>query len=78
LVASRLALRAPALRAASQNTAGPCELPQLERVDLACRHAGRKQGSHRAMRLGPTIDQEDDYQRYVKGANILGSLYGAK
>jgi hypothetical protein len=29
-------------------------------------------------RLGPTIDPEDDYQRYVKGANILASLYGAK
>src|SRR6516162_9196856 len=31
-----------------QNPTGPCELPQLERVDLACRQAGRKQGSHRA------------------------------
>jgi hypothetical protein len=31
-----------------QNPTGPCELPQLERVDLACRHVGRKQGSHRA------------------------------
>ena len=46
-----------------QNPTGPCELPQLERVDLACRQAGRKQGSHRAAFVSSARLQTDRRDR---------------
>jgi hypothetical protein len=47
--------------------------------EFALTHLLDSRHPHKVLtRLGPTIDPEDDYQRYVKGANILASLYGAK
>jgi hypothetical protein len=51
-----------------QNATGPCELPQLERVDPACRHARREQGSHRPAFVQAACDTGAAAGEAIRGA----------